>query len=403
MKADKEIPKKNLNLIHKLVIQNPGLRNLLPSYLKDFVKGKIFSSDYEKAVWAQQNPYLNTDYEWGTDKFKSDVKIGIVYDPAQYHKYYISACLDMKINYKVVNILSDDWQQQIADSGCDAFVVWPHLNNPHIKEAFDERIYLLENSHNKIAFPGFYDIYLLDNKRRVRDWLIANNFTPPKTWCFFEEREAFDFLATANYPLVSKTVKGSVSRGVKILRSKKEALALLKLVFSKGIVPFRMDPRMVQWDTIIFQEYLHEVKEKRMLRIGNSYLAIEKVRKGDFHSGSGTMNWADPGDELLSLTKQITDAGNFESMNVDFFISRDGRILVNELHALFHGPQIEDSSLTGRYKQDDNNNWHFEQGNFYRNYCCNLRLAQVLEKIGVSSNEEWWVLPNFGLNSGMDS
>lgn len=390
--------KENLSWIHKRLLSNPDLRKFAPTSLKQWVKALTFSTNYSHEVWAQNNPYRNSAVEWGTDQFMSPIKIGILFDPAHYHRYYISACLDLKLDFKVIDILTDKWVEDVENSGCDAFVVWPHLNNPHIKDAIDERLYLLHNVLKKLVYPKFYDIYLLDNKRSVRDWLLANKFDSPKTSCFFHRQEALKFINQVQLPIVSKTVKGSVARGVKILRTRKEATEIVEKAFSKGITPFNMDPRIVEWDFILLQEYLPQVTEQRMIRIGNSFLAIDKVIKGDFHSGSGTMFWAKPSKEVLDMTRIITDAGNFESMNVDFFVTTDGRLLVNELHSLFHGPEISTEEGKGRYLyNEETGNWDFEPGNFYRNYCCNLRLLNVLEKLQIKPSWDWLEKPNFML------
>jgi len=134
-----------------------------------------------------------------------------------------------------------------------------------------------------------------------------------------------------------------------------------------------------------------------MIRIGDSYICIDKLKVGDFHSGSGYMKWGDPGDNFLQMTKDITDKGNFKSMNVDFFITNDGRILVNELHTLFHGPKIPDNILKGRYTYNQNS-WTFEQGNYYRNYCCNLRVLHLMKILGEELPEDsnsWLQQPAF--------
>jgi glutathione synthase/RimK-type ligase-like ATP-grasp enzyme len=227
---------------------------------------------------------------------------------------------------------------------------------------------------------------------------MAHHLPIPETNCFYSRQEAEQFLQETSYPVVSKTVRGSVARGVHILRSREEASRLVKQVFGRGIVPHNMDPRMIQWDFILFQEYLPEVREQRMIRIGKSYLAINKVIRGDFHSGSGTMLWAKPDDEVLNLTKRISDMGGFESMNVDFFLAQDGRVLVNELHPLFHGPEILVEDLKGRYLFNESlDSWAFEAGNYYRNYCCNLRLINVLDMLNETPNWDWLVKPAFGL------
>jgi hypothetical protein len=338
---------------------------------------------------------VGTNKEWGYDG-KSKNKVGIVFDPAHYHKYFMAACIDMQVSYEVIDIRKNDWIEIVNRSGCNAIVVWPLLSSMVLKEMVDERLRLINDNLRIEVYPPPGGVWLLDNKRRVRDWLMANGFDVPATWCFFTEEEANEFTAKTSYPIVFKTVRGSVSLGVVICRKKEEARKLIRDCFGKGVLPERSDPRNRQWDFVMFQEYLPEVEEKRMIRIGESYLCIDKVRIGDFHSGSGHMKWGNPEAKFLGLIKDVTEKGKFPSMNVDFFIARDGRILVNELHTLFHGPVVPDSDLKGRYLEQ-NGGWKFEQGNYYRNYCCNLRMENLLRSFNEDKADftSWVKLPAF--------
>lgn len=371
------------------------MRKASPAWARKLARKILPVNRYNTFLWAAENPYTGSDKEWSY-KGTSKNTIGIVYDPAHYHRYYISACIDMNVSYKVLDIRRDDWINEVKNSGCDAVVIWPLISSIVLKEMVDERLRIIENDLKIKVYPPPAEVWLLDNKRRVRDWLKANGFDIPVTWCFFTREEAEEFAGNAKYPVVFKTVRGSVSHGVIICKDKSEAKILIKDCFGKGVVPERSDPRNRQWDFAMFQEYLHGVEEKRMIKIGNSYICIDKVKVGDFHSGSGYMKWGDPGKDFLDLTKKVTDKGNFESMNVDFFIAKDGRVLVNELHTLFHGPVIPDSDLKGRYLYD-NGKWKFEPGNYYRNYCCNLRIQNLLAELGEDKADfkSWLSLPAF--------
>ena len=381
----------------KFLAKNQRLRNASPAWMRKTARKILPVSRYNKYLWAEENPHIGTDNEFSF-KGHTKNKLGIIFDPAQYHKYYMTACIDMNVSYEVIDIRKHNWVELVKNSGCDGLIVWPLITTIVLKEMTDERLRLIEEDLKIPVYPPSNEVWLLDNKRRVSDWLKVNGFDQPETNGFFLEDEAIEFASRAQYPLVFKTVRGSVSHGVIILKNKEEAIRLIKKCFSKGIVQERSDPRNFQWDFVLFQEYLPDVEEKRMIRIGDTYICIDKVKVGDFHSGSGYMKWGDPGENFLPLTKEITDKGAFKSMNVDFFITNDGRTLVNELHTLFHGPKIPDSDLKGRYTLEGGK-WTFEQGNYYRNYCCNLRVLHFLETLGETlpaDSDQWLSLPAFG-------
>jgi len=379
----------------KYLAKNQNLRKFSPAWLRKIARSILPVNRYNKFLWAEENPYIGSDKEWSY-KGNTENTLGIIYDPAHYHKYYMTACIDMNTSFKVIDIRKHNWIDDLKDAGCSGILVWPLISNIVLKEMTDERLRLMEDMELKV-YPSSSEVWLLDNKRRVSDWLKLNDFDQPKTHCFFLEEEALTFAEVADYPLVMKTIRGSVSHGVMILQNKQQAVKVIKKSFRKGIIPERSDPRNSQWDFVMFQEYLPNVEEKRMIRIGESYICIDKVRVGDFHSGSGYMKWGDPGDIFLPLTKEITDKGKFNSMNVDFFIAKDGRILVNELHTLFHGPKIPDSPQKGRYIIN-NSKWKFESGNYYRNYCCNLRVLNLLKMLNekrMPEDQSWLKLPSF--------
>jgi hypothetical protein len=47
------------------------------------------------------------------------------------------------------------------------------------------------------------------------------------------------------------------------------------------------------------------------------------------------MSWLTPERKLLNLLKAVTDAGGMTSMDVDEFLTPDGRLLINELQTVF--------------------------------------------------------------------
>src|SRR5690606_768147 len=152
-----------------------------------------------------------------------------------------------------------------------------------------------------------------ENKRRVRDWLIAHRVPHPRTWVFYDQGEALDFVRHAPLPLVFKTNVGAAHSGVWILRQRAEALRMVRRAFSRGIVARRRNPLDRHWGVVLLQEYLPDVREWRMVRIGNSYFGHPKLREGDFHSGSGLVGWDVPSRRHLDFLREVTDKGQFTS------------------------------------------------------------------------------------------
>lgn len=71
-------------------------------------------------------------------------------------------------------------------------------------------------------------------------------------------------------------------------------------------------------------------------------------------------------------------------MDVDVFETPDGRLLVNELQAVFGASVAIDQSRVdgkaGRYVRASGGGWEFQEGDFARNACANGRVLDALER-----------------------
>ncbi len=336
-------------------------------------------------LWMRSNPYLGSAEERGRPG-PPERKLGILYDFAQEHSKYITACLDLDVPYEVVDITRDDWVEEVRRSGCRAFLAWPSVASSVWRTMFEERARVLEQDLGGLLVPSYKEVWLYESKRRVRDWLRAHDIPHPRTWVFFDEHEALEFVRRAELPVVFKTDLGAASHGVMVFRSRRRLERLVRTCFGRGYRSERRDPRDRQWGHVMLQEYLPDVQEWRTVRIGDAFMCRKKERRGEFHSGSGVVRWAAPREGLLELTRYITDIGGFRSMNVDVFETGDGRLLVNEMHAVFGDIRPANRELgkehMGRHLYDEATaSWSFEPGYFYHNACANLRVEYVLRRL----------------------
>ena len=122
-----------------------------------------------------------------------------------------------------------------------------------------------------------------------------------------------------------------------------------------------------------------------MVYIDGSYFGHQKLKKGEFHSGSKMIGWYDPPHQLLDFVRDTVTKGNFSSMCLDIFETTDGRYLVNELQSLF-GQSTESqmyvNGIPGRYIYADIDKWSFVEGFYCENGCSNLRVNAVLKLLG---------------------
>lgn len=333
---------------------------------------------------ARQNPLAAVTAS-DENRTGSPVRFGIVRNAAQYHAHFVQACLEVGVPFRVLDLARSDWLEQVEQSGCDVLLVWPDgflsVWNCMIKE----RVRVLEEILGYAAVPSSREIWMYEDKRRMAYWLQAHRIPHPRTWVFYDGAEAEDFARQCELPVVFKTSFGAAATGVWIVRSRRELHRRVRRAIRRGVVGRGMDRRDREWGSVLLQEYLPEAKEWRLVRIGDSYFGHPKGRRGEFHSGSGVALWDVPEPRHLDFLHAVTEASGFRSMDVDVFETPDGRLLVNELQAVFGASVAVDQSRVdgqpGRFVRSRGNGaWVFEPGDFARNACANERIRDALAR-----------------------
>lgn len=368
-----------MKTFHKLI---QAISPFIPARLREIVRSRMSLQEYDRVQRRADNPYINFSETTYPD---SRWRFGIVEEVNQYHQHYIAACREMGVSYKVVDLLATDWVESFRNCACDAFLVWPSCATTVIKQVFDYRLRIMEHDLGMRIYPTWQECWLTEHKPRLRDWLEAHGFPHPRTWVFHERGQALAFARNAPLPIVVKTATGASASGVSIVRNRPAMMRIIRKAFGPGLRPRRYDVHDRQHGFVYLQEYLPDVEEWRMVRIGDSFFGYRKEKGPDgLHSASHKWSFLDPGVELLDLLKAVTDASGFTSMDVDIFRTRDGRLLVSECQTVFGCStpviQMKINDIEGRYVWTDAG-WRFEPGDFCRNHMCNLRIARVINDL----------------------
>lgn len=327
------------------------------------------------------------------------MKLGIFNEFLGLEENYSKACKDLGVDFEIIDIISDKWIENIQQSSCDGFLVRPSAKKETWKKMYDEKLYFVSKKMGKKIYPSYDEIFIYENKKNLAYWLKINNVPHPKTWIFYSKNEALDFIENyKNYPLVFKTSIGSASSGV-VFMNKKKALKTINRIFTKyrffnkGYAKKYKTKYMInipimddkQYNFIIFQEKANVKYEWRVIKIGKSYFAHQKLFDGKFHSGSGLVGWEKPSDKLLYFAKDVCEHGNFNSMALDIFETVNGIYLVNELQTMFGSYlpyQMKINEEPGRYLFSESDKlWIFEKGIFNKNGSCNLRVEDFIEML----------------------
>lgn len=367
-----------MNLL-RFLVNNPKIHRLFPKRVRAAFRYVLPLKAYNEALWESMDKYAGmTAKKFGS--FGSRKKVGIIYDPVFYYQSWIDACIELKVDYEVLDLFKNNWIEEIDLKRYDFILFWPPTISSVWKKWSDEVANYIENELGLSIFPSFKEIWLFESKCRMYSYCQLKGLPIPKTWIFYNEKEAYEF-SNKNFDrkFIFKSDIGAGSSGVKIIMGGHPLNKMIKLCFNKGFFNPRGDKRDRQWGLILIQEYIENVDEYRVIRIGDDFFCRKKLRSGLFHSGSGELIWHKPTDELLNLTKSATDSSDFKSMAVDIFVTEDNRLLINELQTVCGVKEINDTSENGR-SYLLNEKWEFERGDFSMNKFNNHRIKYLLSK-----------------------
>jgi hypothetical protein len=361
-----------------------GVKRMLPAAIKTVLRTYLPSDRYMRYVWENKAPFAGIE-EVSSYPAKVEVRLGIIKSYSFWHQYYMAACRDLGVPYCTIDIERDDWIDQVRSSGCRAFLVWPTAHLSVWKQMYDERLALLAGPLGKLVHPDIDAMWIYESKRRMHYWLAAEGFPHPKTWIFYNRDDAVAFADVAELPIVTKTDLGAVASGVRIIRNRDELRRVVQEAFGRGVLRRDTDRRDREWGNVLFQRFIPGASEWRIIRVGDSYFGYEKIRVGDFHSGTAQWRYVRPTDNLLNLTHELTDRGRFTSMSVDILLDEHGNFYVNELQAVFGMLKeyacMVDGKIGRMLREGGTGMWRFEEGDFCRNRMCNLRVQVVLETL----------------------
>ena len=375
------------------------VRIILPRPVRRAVQRMVPLGELKRR-WREQREPLSNVKSSDVDNLGCGQPLGILANRGQYHALYIRACLDLGVPFRVVDIEVEDWLGAIARSKCQRFLAWPDATESPWAQLFKDRCRLMEQELGFQVYPSVAECWVYENKVRLRDWLKAKDLPHPRTWVFVRRKHADAFAADCELPLVFKTSFGASSTGVKIIRSRRQLRSIIRRSFGRGHSPAGHDMRDREWGRVLLQEFLPDVVEWRLVRIGDSYFGHPKGRLGEFHSGSGRVDWTVPDTRHLDLLHRVTQCGGFRSMAVDVFETTDGRLLVNELQTVFGAStavdQMRIDGKAGRMVRAEDGSWCFEEGDFARNACADARvldlmsMGDVAPKVASNSSSYAW-------------
>lgn len=330
------------------------------------------------------------------------------------HQLWVRACEAFagQVQYEVVDLTKSDWLERITSLEADVLLARPSKSTSTFRQLYQERIDVLANDLEYEVFPSYDEIRIYENKRFFAYWAKATGIPHPKTHVFYHKTEAKEQLSRLGLPLVGKLNIGASGNGVVVLKDRKVVDDYIEKAFSEGLRA-RTGPKLSKgkllqrlWDKlrnpaalanrlrtyraiaadrqkgfVIVQEFVPHQFEWRVVRIGDSFFAHKKLKRGEMASGSLLKDYENPPLEIFDFVKELTDRFGFRSVTVDLFEDERDNYLVNEIQCIFGQSdpyQMLVDGKPGRYRCL-NGKWSFEPGDFNANESFNLRVAHLLE------------------------
>jgi glutathione synthase/RimK-type ligase-like ATP-grasp enzyme len=159
------------------------------------------------------------------------MKIAIHHSKGSFSQYWISYCEEKDIAYKIINCYDTDIIQQLTD--CDA-LMW-HYYHFSVKDTlFAKQLLNSLEMSGKIVYPDFRTNWHFDDKLGQKYLLESINAPLAPSYAFYSKESANQWADSALFPKVFKLRRGSSSRNVRLVRSRREAGQLIKKAFGKG-------------------------------------------------------------------------------------------------------------------------------------------------------------------------
>ena len=326
---------------------------------------------------------------------------------------WIDSCQKLGVSYEVINLLQDDWFEKIEANDSNFYLACPSGIQEHLKRVYDEKLYVVETVLHKKVFPSYNEIIIYENKRFFSYFAKAYEIPVPSTHVFYIEEEALSYVENVTFPLVAKTSIGAAGTGVNILHDSKQARQYIHIAFSEGIkrksgpsLSGRSRTELItkalkspeflfskiksyrhlndfrQKGYVIFQEFIDHKFEWRVIKIGESLFAHQKVKMGEMASGTKLKNYVKPPLELLDFVNDLCERLGFDIMACDIF-ENNGSYIVNEMQTKWgqkYDYLMEIDGRRGRYVKRGCE-WVFEEGDFNRNASFDLKLKYILTTI----------------------
>ena len=248
------------------------------------------------------------------------------------------------IEARMVDVFSPDFFAQLH--GCAGFL-W-RFGYASVPRNLARRLLpAVEHGLGIPVFPSWKTAWHFEDKIAQAYLLEAGGIPAPRTWVFWQAKEALAFCRSARYPLVLKLSQGYQSMNVRLVHGADEAAYWIERMFGTGLSRFvpravrlqrllqrpvaaarvlagrnawrDVEPEELQHGYLYVQEFLPgNAFDTRVTIIGDRAFAFRRHnRPGDFRaSGSGRIDWDPSGIDMETVRLAFEVAGKLQTQSV---------------------------------------------------------------------------------------
>lgn len=305
--------------------------------------------------------------DWPTTSPKP--KVGVIRDRAATPRWtkYFRFLRANGFEHEFYDVHSSRWMESAKDF--QVIINLPTSSVYHLEE-LRRKFYVLERVMGIACYPSFEDLLLYEDK--FLECYLCSIYGLPfvPTFITNSEQDAYQFVESADLPLVSKIVPGAGSTSVELLRTRRSCERVIRSSFSAAGRASH-SPYFRQKNYVYFQKFIeNDGYDLRIITIDDMVFGYyRKVPEHDFRaSGMGLVEKRELPVEAMRIACRAHAAIGSPMLVVDMLRDVKGAYWIVELSPscrIDTPEQLHVDGIAGVYMALEGNSFRFQPGRFW--------------------------------------
>lgn len=188
---------------------------------------------------------------------------------------------------RLVDVFRPDILDQVR--GCHGFM-WRFAHFPNLRQVARRLLPVIEREMGIPVYPDQNTCWHYDDKIAQSYLLQTAGIPIPRTWVWYDVRQAKEWAREARYPLVLKLSGGASSKNVRLLRSFGEAELWIDRLFGSGVTglnggaakePWSWERRIFNAAKVLLRGNPPEKPDERSWELHKNYVLFQEFLPGN--------------------------------------------------------------------------------------------------------------------------